>query len=215
MRIAAVIPTRFQPLELRRLLNVLEADSVETVIVHDEATHDCGWSLYRLWNIGVRQAIDQGVDYIAILNDDITIKMNGVLRVMAEMLDSSPETGVVYPDMHRPMTWGEFWGPKTLTPTTGTWGAGGMTGFCFMFRADLGIPFDEGYCLWYGDDAFEEAVRAKGLLVCRIDGLPIDHTPGQSTAKLPPEEVAAMIAKDRQRWESRMHSTVQREPVTA
>lgn len=204
--------TRFDPPQREPLLRLLRTDGVEPVVMADVGPHREGWSLYRLWNAGVRYAIDNlGADYICVLNDDVTI-LPGTLEAMAEEL-AIRECAVVYPDTRRRTTDESFIG--TPTPTTGTWGAGGMTGFCFMFRADLGIAFDERYQLWYGDDAFEEAVRAKGLLVCRIDGLPIDHSPGGSTRQLPDAEVAAMIAADRQRWEQRTHYAVQREPVTA
>jgi hypothetical protein len=191
--IGAVIPTRYHPPELARLLEVLYDDGVKTQIIED-GEHDEDWSLYRLWNLGVRLLKMQGCEYIAVLNDDVAIPA-GALPRMAEWLAMRSDVGVVYPDVRS--------GPETetVTPTEGTWGLGGMTGFCFMFRADLGIPFDEEYRLWWGDDAFEAAVRAKGLLVARIDGLPIDHTPMGSTSKLPNEEAQRMIASDRARWE--------------
>ena len=201
--IAAVIPTRFYPPEFWRLRAVLEADGVTTVIVPD-GVHDPSWSLYHLWSLGVQDAIEVGAEYIAVLNDDITI-LPGTLEWMANRLQYSPSTGVVYPNHSRRTS--EGLGSQHCTPTASTWGAGGMTGFCFMFRANLGIPFDESYHLWYGDDAFEEAVRAKGLLVARIDGLPIDHTPNGSTSRLP--EAAELIARDRLRWDTRQRNTVQ------
>ena len=114
--------------------------------------------------------------HIAVLNDDIAIKP-GALRFMADVLDDYPDIGVVYPDVNADWDSPIYRG---LERTTGTWGAGGMTGFCFMFRATLGIPFDEAYQWWYGDDAFEEAVRDAGLSVARVTGVPIRHVPGRS-----------------------------------
>jgi len=84
-----------------------------------------------------------------------------------------------------------------------------MTGFCFMFRADLDVPFDEKYQLWYGDDDFEDRVRAKGLLVARIEGLPIDHSAMGSTRLIDNDTVQAWIVNDRQRWETRTRATFQ------
>jgi GT2 family glycosyltransferase len=204
--IAAVIPTRFHPPKLQRLIDVLYDDGVAMYVIEDEGDHAPDWSLYRLWNEGVGRAIRNGAEYIAVLNDDITIE-SGALPRMAEWLALRPDVGVVYPDVRG--------GPEveTLTPTVGTWGAGAMTGFCFMFRADLNIPFDEGYQLWYGDDAFEEAVRAKGLLVARVDGLAIGHTAMGSTSRIG-DEVHAWIANDRRRWETRFLFTTQARPAT-
>lgn len=222
-QIAAVIATRFDPPQFESLRGTLARDGVTTITVRDDEPHGPDWSLYRLWNEGVGTAIEHGANYIAVLNDDITI-LPGTLPEMATMLRRWPAVGVVYPDWRRPTAAGFrmkearqtiSWEYAGRTPTEGTWGAGGMSGFAFMFRADLGIPFDEGYQWWFGDDAFEEAVRAKGLLVARIDGLPIDHTPGQSAAQLPSEEVAGMIRRDRERWETRTHYAVQGEAVTA
>lgn len=208
MTIAAVMATRFDPPEREPLLETLRADGVLPVVMADVGPHAEDWSLYRIWNAGVRYAIERGADYICVLNDDVAIGRH-TLQTMANFLEERSDVGVVYPDVRGIFT------AHSLTPTEGTWGAGGMTGFCFMFRADLDVPFDEGYRLWYGDDAFEAAVRAKGLLVARIDGLPIDHTPMGSTRLLPDEEAQRMIASDRKRWENRTHYSVQREAVTA
>ena len=78
-----------------------------------------------------------------------------------------------------------------------------MTGFCFMFRAGLGIPFDESYHWWYGDDAFEAAVRASGLSVCRVGGLPVRHAPDGSASR-DWARLAPLVALDRERWEGRV-----------
>jgi GT2 family glycosyltransferase len=215
VKIAAVMATRFNPPQRKALLETLRADGIEPVVMADAGPHPDDWSLYRLWNAGVRYAIERGAEYIAVLNDDVTI-LPETLDLMAEALivhDKGRNIGVIYPDVRRRTSegLGDLW---PLTPTTGTWGAGGMTGFCFMFRADLGIPFDERYQLWYGDDAFEEAVRAKGLLVARIDGLPIDHTANGSTSQLPDGEAGERIARDRARWDSRLRVIVQHNSPT-
>jgi GT2 family glycosyltransferase len=210
--IAAVIATRFEPPQLTPLLETLRADGVLPVVVHDTGTHAPDWSLYRLWNDGVRQAIERGAEYVCVMNDDVTI-LPGTLNLMAGWLEEVAEYGVLYPDCKRATS--ERFGHFRAMITQGTWGAGAMTGFCFMFRADLDVPFDEKYQLWYGDDDFEERVRAKGLLVARIDGLPIDHAAMGSTSLVDHETVMAWIENDRRRWETRTYYTVQTEAVTA
>lgn len=196
--IAAVIATRYQPPQFAALTMTLAVDGVLQVTVVD-GEHGPDWSLYRLWNRGVRKAIEDGAEYVCVLNDDVTI-LPGTLQKMSAQLEL-PYYGAVYPDYRRRTA--EGMDLTTVTSTVGTWGAGGMSGFCFMFRADLGVPFDESYHFWYGDDAFEEAVRAKGLLVARIDGLPIDHSPNGSASRIW-GELAPLIEADRNRWETRL-----------
>lgn len=198
--IAAVIATRFEPPQLKPLLETLRADGVFPVVMSDSGPHAPDWSLYRLWNNGVKYAIEHGAEYVCVMNDDVTI-LPETLDIMADELELST-VGVVYPDYRRQTADGIS--VRGVTTTEGTWGAGAMSGFCFMFRADLDVPFDEKYQLWYGDDDFEERVRAKGLLVARIDGLPIDHMAMGSTRLIPDDEVQAWIANDRRRWETRL-----------
>jgi len=190
--IAAVIPTRYHPPELDVLLSVLDGDGVSVRILESaEYKH----RIYRMWNAG--KAMVHGADHIAVLNDDIAIKP-GALRFMADVLDDYPDIGVVYPDVNADWDSPIFRG---IERTTGTWGAGGMTGFAFMFRASLGIEFDEAYSWWFGDDAFEEAVRDAGLGVARVTGVPIRHVPGRSAAKR--DDLGPLIEADRARWEAR------------
>jgi hypothetical protein len=190
--IAAVIPTRYHPPELDYLLRVLEEDGIQ---VHLLESQDFDHRIYAMWNAGVAAA--KGADHIAILNDDVTIPP-GALRFMADVLDDYADIGVVYPDVNADWDFPIFRG---IERTTGTWGAGGMTGFAFMFRASLDIEFDEAYSWWYGDDAFEEDVRDTGLAVARVTGVPIRHVPGRSAAKR--DDLGPLIEADRARWDAR------------
>ena len=192
--IAAVIPTRYRPPELTRLLHVLARDDVQTFVL-DSAEYD--HRIYAMWNAGVTLARRIGATEIAILNDDIVIGP-GTLPALATALRSEPDVAIVYPDVNA----GRF-APAELQDTAGTWGAGGMTGFCFLFRADLPLPpFDESYGWWYGDDVFEEAVRSAGYRVCRVRGIPIGHVANGSASKRW-DELGPIIAADRARFEAR------------
>lgn len=192
--IAAVIPTRYHPPALSALLAVLDADGVTPLVMESDAYDH---RIYAMWNAGVGMARALGARHVAICNDDIDITTD-TLPVMGRALDANPAVGVVYPDTSAP--W--LRQPYHLVPTTGTWGAGGMTGFCFMFRTSDPLPaFDEGFGWWYGDDAFEAAVRAAGLTVCRVVGLPIRHTANGSAGR-DWERLGPQVEQDRARWEA-------------
>ena len=192
--IAAVIPSRYHPPQLYDLLGVLEADGVT---VYQMNSPDYEHHIYAMWNAGVRLARKAGATEIAILNDDITIPV-GALPALAAALRSADDIGITYPDQDAAQL-----RPGTPQATTGTWGAGGMTGFAFMFRTDLPLPaFDERYGWWYGDDVFEAEVRALGYRVCRVPGVPIIHTPNGSASRRW-AELAPLVAADRARWEAR------------
>jgi len=197
--IAAVIPTRYHPPQLAELLRVLIADGVEPIVLRSEVFDH---RIYRMWNVGVEEARAKGADYIAVLNDDIQIPA-GALIEMSAALDEHPDIGVVYPDVRAHAYISSRW-TSDIERTTGTWGAGGMTGFCFMFRAADPLPvFDENYHWWYGDDAWERAVREAGYDVARVVGVPIRHAANGSAGR-DWERLAPLIAQDRERWEERV-----------
>ncbi|MDD5305164.1 MAG: hypothetical protein PHS14_18855 [Elusimicrobia bacterium] len=192
--IAAVIPTRYRPPQLGNLLSVLLSDGIQPIVLESD---DYGHAIYRMWNAGVEKARIVGARTIAVLNDDIEIKP-GAVAFMAQVLDDCRDIGVVYPDVTADWEHPVYRG---LERTQGSWGAGGMTGFCFLFRADLPIPFDESFNWWYGDDAFEEAVRGAGLGVARVTGVPIRHIPGRSASQR--SDLGPLIEADRALWEAR------------
>lgn len=192
--IAAVIPTRYNPPELGTLLAGLAGDNVQAHVLRSD-DHD--HRIYRMWNEGLDTARRCGASEVAILNDDIAI-LPGTLPLLATVLRSEPDLGVVYPDVNAP--W-QLPNVPLIEDTTGTWGPGGMTGFCFLFRAELPVRFDEGYHWWYGDDAFERDVRSAGFRVARVRGVPIRHSPDGS-ARRDWDRLGPLVAEDRARWEA-------------
>jgi GT2 family glycosyltransferase len=199
--IAAVIPTRFHPPELGEFLRVLLADSIEPIVLRSEAFDH---RIYRMWNVGVAEARAKGADYVAVLNDDVGLPV-GALPALVSALDLHLDVGVVYPDERAWWFDRQIQLPRDvpIERTTGTWGAGGMTGFCFMFRAADPLPaFDEGYHWWYGDDAWEAGVRAAGYAVARVVGVPIRHAANGSAGRVW-DTLAPLINEDRARWEAR------------
>ncbi len=195
--IAAVIPTRFNPPQLAVLRAQLADDGVRTIVLpSDEYDH----AIYRMWNAGVAMAVAEGADIVAILNDDVSLEP-GTVPFLARALRSDPGVGVVYPDVSadRGLPPG-----IRLQDTRGTWGSGGMTGFCFAFKAlEVSATFDSSYYWWYGDDAWEHDVRAEGWRVCRVIGVPVRHTPDGSASR-DGARLSPLIAQDRARWEARL-----------
>lgn len=203
--IAAVIPTRYFPPTLTALEAVLRADDVHVVTVVDAGERGPDWSIYGIWNRGVDAARAAGADVILVANDDVVIQP-GTAAYMARVLADFPNVGVVYPDVDA----GRWCPPSSpeLVSTRGTWGTGGMTGFCFAFRADLPVRFDERFRWWYGDDAFEEDVREAGLEVCRLRGIPVWHTPNGSAGR-DWDALDPLVVADRQRWSERLREVPQ------
>jgi hypothetical protein len=173
------------------LLDVLKADGVEVNLLESGQFEH---RIYRMWNAGV--GMSSG-DYIAILNDDITI-LPGTLPMMASILEAQPRLGIVYPDQHAPLE-GGLPEKVQIQLTEGSARVGGMTGFCFMFRRGLMIPFDERFNWWFGDDQFEHDVRAEGLQVGRVNGLPLSHQQSTS-AERRKDELGPLIRADQQLW---------------
>lgn len=197
MKIAAVIPTRFHPPELAVLRGQAAADGVDLYVIESQLFEH---RIYRMWNAGVALARGAGATHVAILSDDVRL-LAGALPLMAAHFDPHLEdVAVVYPNAGLGLGAGQH--KAGMMATEGTWGSGGMTGFCFMFRTDADLPeFDEDYGWWYGDDAWEEAVRSR-YKVCRALGVPIEHTPNGSAGRVW-SDLEPLIVADRVRWEHR------------
>jgi GT2 family glycosyltransferase len=199
VKIAAVIPTRYHLPQLSILRLICAQEDVDLYVLESALFEH---RIYRMWNAGVALARAAGAEAIAIVNDDVNL-LPGSFAALAKCLeDGAPDVAVVYPNDHRELAEG-LDADGRVQPTTGTWGAGGMTGFCFMFRADAELPtFDENYGWWYGDDVFEEGCRARGYTVGRALGVPIYHEAGTSAGRHW-TELSAVVMSDRLRYEAR------------
>jgi hypothetical protein len=195
--VAAVIPTLYRPPFLQPLVDQLEEEGVDVFVLHSE---DYDHQIHRMWNTGVDRAREIGATEIAILNDDI-ILLPGTIPLMVAILRSEPTLGIVYPHQGAPLEAGlpTEW---KVELTAGSARVGAMTGFCFMFKAEIDLRFDEAYHWWYGDDTFEEQVRQLGYGVGRIVGLPLVHE--QSTSlKQKWDEINPLIQQDSALWRQR------------
>lgn len=210
----AVIPSRYEPARLRKLVASIIPDA--DVIVLDnghepplESWHPRlrivdarGDGIYRMWNRGWQMAIEHGPANVAVLNDDITL-LPRTLRLLAIALRGDPRIGCVYPDV----SVRRAYLPSRIEYTT-EWNPAGirsLTGFCFMFKGELDLPpFDEGMEWWYGDSEFDESVKLAGYGVARIDKVPISHVSDAETndwARRP--ELKEAIERDGIRWAER------------
>ena len=189
--ICAVIPTRYHPPELFRLLGVLVADSVCVHLIVDP--HESEHRLHRMWNDGCDAARAHGATCIAVLNDDITI-LPGTLPLFAEALEARRELGAVHPDYTARWTL-----PKQARSIETE---RMLTGACFMFRAEIAVRFDESLHFWYGDQQFDRDLRAAGWGVGCVVGVPYRHKPESSTTRAW-DYLAPIVAEDERRWLAR------------
>lgn len=144
-----------------------------------------GKSIHEMWNEGWARAMAlyKKVN-IAFLNDDINVP-DAFLSTLAHALRADDSRWCVYPDYRVTAAASDPTG--TITPTKGTYQHGGMCGWAFMIRGEMileeGITplFDVDFQWWYGDDDLVRRIDNAGGLVCRVDGLGIDHW-GEATA---------------------------------
>ena len=194
--ICAVIPTRYRPPELDRLLAVLAADGVCVHLISDP--HDSEHRIHRMWNEGADAARAHGATYIAILNDDITM-LPGTLPLLAGMCDQQWKLGLVYPDAQA--RWGRLPDDPRVVVTAFD-SARPITGHCFMFRAETGVRFDESYHWWFGDNQFHKDVTDAGWLAGYAVGVPMKHREHASASRHH-RFFASLIARDRELWVQR------------
>ncbi len=161
--------------------------------------------IYAMWNEGWGLALETtcgGPVAVAILNNDLTMWPQ-TLEFMRNTLYAVDERWAVYPDWRRSIADGYVTEPPTATE--GTYQDGGMSGWCFMIRGEARLeglpPIDEGYRWWYGDDDLAANITARGKLICRLDGLPLDHS-GEGTAVHHPWVEDAKVA-DALRWRAK------------
>lgn len=195
--ICAVIPTRYHPPELDRLLAVLKGDGVCVHLIVDP--HDSEHRIHRMWNDGADAARAHGAKFIAMLNDDITI-LPGTLPLLARMC-ARRKVGLVYPDIHAP--WGPLPDDPPFVPGAVDDSGRHICGFCFLFRAETGVRFDESFHWWYGDNQFHKDVLSAGWTAGYADGLSIRHRESSSASRHD-DYFVPLIAQDRDLWDRRM-----------
>ncbi len=168
--ICAVIPTRFHPPELARLLGVLASDGVCThLIVYAQ---DSEHRLHQMWNDACDAAGAHGASSIAVLEDDVAI-LPGTLPLFASVLAGDPRLGVVHPDSAAP-----DWSLPTGLPLLDRERL--LSGACFMLDAAAGVRFDEPL---HFDQQFDRDLRAAGWDIGCVIGVPYRRAPDSSTSR--------------------------------
>ena len=157
--ICAVIPTRFHPPELARLLGVLASDGVCTHLV--VAAQDSEDRLHEMWNDACDAAEAHGASSIAVLKDDIAI-LPGTLPLFASLLAGDPRLGVVHPDSAA-----ADWNLPTGLPLLDR--ERPLSEACFMLHAAAGVRFDEPL---HFDQQFDRDLRAAGWDIACVIGVP-------------------------------------------
>lgn len=131
-----------------------------------------GAGIYDMWDEGFRAARHDGADYVAILNNDLTLDPN-TFQILNEALDAVPDAWIAYPDYNATAA-----SATSIRITAGTYRHGGMSGFCFMLRAgsiNWDPLVDPRFIWWGGDDDIAFEVEKRGAIQIRVMGLPVEH----------------------------------------
>jgi hypothetical protein len=128
--------------------------------------------IYDMWDEGFRVARHDGADYVAILNNDLTLFPN-TFELLNQTLDNYSTVWIAYPDYNATVP-----SANSVRVTSGTYRHGGMSGFCFMLRAapiDWEPLVDPRFKWWGGDDDIAFEVESRGGVQIRVVGLPVGH----------------------------------------
>lgn len=174
MKIVAIIPTLGERPELQPLRKQLESEGVETIIINRPEIRN----IHILWNDGAHQALTREADYLAILNDDITLPDATLTSLQTAMTAQDFACAGVDPNA-------PFGLPAELKikETTGEVGELmiGVTTWCFMVKASAWVDIDERYQWWWGVGDLFTNIQACGGKLGQLCGLGIRHV-GSGTA---------------------------------
>jgi hypothetical protein len=161
-----------------------------------------GAGIYDVWNAILDDTDpDDSPPIAAVLNDDIHIDTRSI-HWLGRELRVRANTAVIGWDVHG-VTHGDAAGE--CVRLTGTYKDGGVPGFAFMMRADLGVRCDPRFGWWFGDDDLMRQVQHLGYEALVMKGVGVEHD--QSTSSTARPQVLASIGADRllfeQKWDTR------------
>ena len=148
-------------------------------------------TLYPAWNRAIQNAKDQGVEYLAILNDDITFKVWDPMTQAVSILNAHPEIAVLGFN-----PWSAL--GKSFTYCRGSYRHRGVPGYAFVVRASVCPLVDEQFQWWGGDDDLFFQIEKAGHRLARAD-IEVDHI--SETSAVQRDWTAAAKESDRQLME--------------
>lgn len=174
MKIAAVIPTLGERPELQPLVAQLAKEGVAIITLTRPEVHN----IHTLWNEGVQLAKKWGADYIALLNDDISLPPNTLTTMGTAMKEQDLACAGVDPKAKFGIA-----KDSSIKEVSGRIGdvMAQITTWCFMVKANAWVDIDEAYQWWWGvGDLFEKIMKDGGRLG-QMSGIGILHI-GSGTA---------------------------------
>lgn len=128
--------------------------------------------IYDMWDSGFTLARHDGAEFICIFNNDLKLFPNTIQELKSALVNNH-SAWISYPDYNANQ-------PSYIQyrETSGTYRHGGMSGFCFMLRADKidWMPLvDPRFKWWGGDDDIAFEVEKRGGKQIRVIGLPVQH----------------------------------------
>ncbi len=154
-------------------------------------------------NIGIRYALENGADYVFILNPDTTVKSN-LLAKLAETAKKNPKAGIVGPAINegdKVIYCGEIeWLKPELSHRNIKPLPRRQAGKTCNLKSNLYVPgaamsvskkvfekigmFDERYFLYFEDADFCVRARRAGFKLAIAPDVIVHHNPSSSTSKL-------------------------------
>lgn len=149
----------------------------------------CDGNVYEAWNRGIELAAFEGADWVAILNDDITLAPRACTGV-AETLNDRKDVWLAGFDY-------EYHDQFGLRLAKGSFREHGIGGFGFMLRLSSGLRFDPRFNWWGGDDDLVYTCLFLGGKAVVVEGVHISHPPSGGTSSQHYPELMEGIGEDR------------------
>lgn len=208
MKTFVVIPTLLKSNLLDDLIATLHYEKINQIFVLNNTNEPFtyvdynvqvldfkGYTIYEMWNRAweyIRYNYPKEELNIAFLNDDIELVPKSITS-LAYYLRKYSDLAAIYPDVNAHEV--NLDGNIEYTNTTA--GAGGMTGFAFMLKGELDIPYiDENLKLYWGDDDLVKQILLKDYKIACLKGLPIKHAGSTTIKTLNPAERYKIMEQD-------------------
>jgi len=215
-KILTVIPTKNNLEFTRQVVSDLNRDNQDFLIIDNESRDstmtwatDNGYNIIshqgernvvsEMWNIGLKEALIRGYEFVAIANNDIRLPVDWAKKV--EDIFFNGNVWAIYPVY----TEGIFHGFKQsentfVKPLMAPYGGCGLCGFLQIFRTDIINTigeFDEGYDLSFQDNDYARRILGERVAVY-TNSFIIHHYGSQTVNK--ETNLAERCLADRKRY---------------